>query len=150
MILKKYLATAIVVVSLLLTVACEIVDYPPKRPESVDADAVWAGGVDGGSWVTCKDSGAEENTFRCRVFAEGGGLVTEDVFTLVTATFRGKAGDPDFEITYHSVPQRNSANDLLTTGYSYFDGQAIGLQNHTVLIRPEKMDTKFTKFNLKR
>jgi hypothetical protein len=42
----------------------------PARPSNVPKDAKWAGGVDGGGWVTCTSS--NENFNVCTTYGEDG------------------------------------------------------------------------------
>jgi hypothetical protein len=44
--------------------------YPPNKPSGLPADAVWAGGLDGGGWVLCSASSAEYND--CTIYDEEG------------------------------------------------------------------------------
>jgi hypothetical protein len=65
----------------LVPTACEIRDLPPIRHSNVPESAVWAGGVDGGSWIDCRfdDQG---NVARCSIYDESTGeLVAQGVFS---------------------------------------------------------------------
>jgi len=45
---------------------------PPKRPSTVPASAVWAGGADGGDWIDCR-AGRDSNP--CTVYNDQTGEV---------------------------------------------------------------------------
>jgi hypothetical protein len=54
---------------------------PVERPSSVPAEAVWAGGADGGSWIGCTLAEAK-GTYRCSIYSEKGTLLKEGFFAL--------------------------------------------------------------------
>ena len=41
-------------------------DAAPTRPDRIPADAVYAGGIDGGEWLRCGDAG--DGATRCEIF----------------------------------------------------------------------------------
>ena len=49
---------------------------PPKRPAGVSADAVWAGGLDGGSFIMCEID-SRLNVNKCVVYNDFTGQVME-------------------------------------------------------------------------
>lgn len=56
----------------------------PTRPRSVPAEALWAGGPDGGAWVDCTQS--PTGSFHCEVFADvTGALIERGEFSLKLA-----------------------------------------------------------------
>lgn len=92
--------------------ACRRRAIPPPRPEGVPNTAVWAGGVDGGSFIRCSfESGDSLN--RCSVYND--------------YTGRLEAQGP-FKI---SGPSR--AEDFNRFAYSAFDGKRIYLKDGSVL-----------------
>lgn len=108
---------------LTLLVACSCT-VPPDRPTSVPADAVWAGGSDGGAWIDCGMSTKEPlTTFWCSVFHENGDVwVERGSFALVERT---PAGYELIEGPFHSAhPIR-------------FDGEVIDLRGSRLLIPEE-------------
>jgi hypothetical protein len=84
--------------------------YPPTKPEGVPAEAVWAGGVDGGGWVLCLTPSPEYN--ECTIFDEEGRTPGPRRYTL-----GGRAAQQ---------------SDLK---YTYVTGKAIGLQGNLELKR---------------
>ena len=86
--------------------------YPPERPKSVPAEAVWAGGIDGGGWVVCSTSSSEYN--ECTIFDEGGGSQGPGRYVLKSS---GRAARSD------------------ELKYTYLTGKAIGLQGGLELTR---------------
>ena len=70
-------AHPIVVLALVaLAVSCGYRKVPPDRPAGVPAQAVWAGGLNGGSFIFCEvDSSIDVN--KCTVYNEDTGQVTE-------------------------------------------------------------------------
>jgi hypothetical protein len=88
---------------------------PPERPAGVPAEAVWAGGLDGGSFVLCDaDSGAPANN--CAVYNEDTGQVMD----------RGS-----FRLKPENRPARK---DELRYAWADWGGQ-IGLSNGRTLAR---------------
>src|ERR1035438_7638741 len=45
--------------------------YPPSRPDGAPSAAAWAGGFDGGGWVTCSSDTASEYNL-CTIYDEEG------------------------------------------------------------------------------
>jgi hypothetical protein len=60
--------------------------FPPERPASVPSEAVWAGGLDGGSFISCEIDAAR-NVNICTVYDDSAGEVMEH------GDFRLKAED---------------------------------------------------------
>jgi len=71
-----------VILWLLISAAtgCNSKVTPPPKPSSVPANAVWAGGPDGGSFIEC-DVDAEHNVNRCLAYNEFTGDVTGEAFS---------------------------------------------------------------------
>lgn len=90
---------------------------PPPRPVGVPADAVWAGGLEGGAFIRCVAAGREPTTaFDCVVFHERAGDV------IVRGRFVTR---PTFETSLRE----------LRRSYAAFDGSAILLVNGVALTR---------------
>ena len=87
-------------------------EYPPPRPNSVPAAAAWAGGLDGGGWVTCSSNSVEYNV--CTIWDEQGRT-------------RGPA-------RYRLKDARRAAN-AAELNYTYLTGEAIGLERGLELRR---------------
>lgn len=80
--------------------------YPPARPSGVPSSATWAGGLDGGGWVTCsEESGSDHNV--CTIWDEEGRT-------------RGPA--------QYRLKNLNRAATTSELRYTYVTGQAIGLE----------------------
>jgi hypothetical protein len=47
----------------------------PSRPENVPADAVWAGGTEGGAWILCVPTLANQALLSCRMFNDRDGTL---------------------------------------------------------------------------
>lgn len=87
--------------------------YPPKRPEGVPSSAVWAGGLDGGGWVTCSvETNDDQNV--CTIYDEEGR-------TPGPAKYRLK-----------NLSRAARTEEL---HYTYVTGKAIGLENGLELIQ---------------
>jgi hypothetical protein len=113
----------IVAVSLLLAlclVGCRSHVNPPPRPQGVPADAVWAGGSDGGSFIRCEFDAASAMDF-CSVFNDHTGQLDA----------QGKYG-----VNGKSKPQ-----DVARFEYSGFDGHRIYLRDGSVLVPVANADT---------
>lgn len=81
---RRHSATLVVVMACMFGLAsCEEKSAAaPPRPESVPEKAVWAGGVDGGSWFLCEPL---DVTFHywCKVYDDhSGALLADAEFTL--------------------------------------------------------------------
>jgi hypothetical protein len=93
-------------------VACTYQYEPPKRPGSVPAEAVWAGGADGGAWILCKEDRSKN---LCSIYNESSG----DLWVRGYFVLEGKTqGVPNTELRY-----------------DFFDGERIGLYDGRVLVR---------------
>jgi len=99
---------------------------PPPRPASVPADAVWAGGEDGGAFISCLAVGREPtNMFECVVFQEQDGDVVA----------RGRfATRPTFSVSLGE----------LRRSYAAFDGASILLANGATLA-PDNSNVPFAQ-----
>lgn len=94
------------------TMACSSHVSPPPRPKGVPADAVWAGGADGGSFIRCSyDAGTSLNV--CSAHNDHTGrLEVQGQFTITGPT---------------------RAKDVGRFEYSGFDGKRIYLRDGSVL-----------------
>ena len=86
--------------------------YPPARPSSVPAAAAWAGGLDGGGWVTCSSDSAEYNT--CSIYDKEGRTLGPARYTL------------------KDVARAANTSELK---YTYLTGKAIGLRGGLELVQ---------------
>jgi hypothetical protein len=85
--------------------------YPPTRPSGVPAAALWAGGLDGGGWVTCSSDSVEYNV--CTIWDEQGRTRGPARYTLKDAR----------------------AATVAELKYTYLTGEAIGLEGRLELRR---------------
>jgi hypothetical protein len=94
------------------TMACTTHVSPPPRPKGVPADALWAGGADGGSFIRCSyDAGTDLNM--CSAYNDRTGrLEIQGQFTITGPT---------------------RAKDVWRFEYSGFDGRRIYLTDGSVL-----------------
>jgi hypothetical protein len=118
---------ALLVAGVIGTSACSRrVTPPPPRPASVPVDAVWAGGPDGGAFISCLAVGREPaNTFECAVFGDQAG---EEVV-------RGRfVTRPTFHVSLAE----------LRRSYAAFDGSLILLANGAALA-PDTTDVPFAR-----
>jgi hypothetical protein len=62
----------------LLSVSCAgcYREWPPVKPDGVPKEAVWAGGLDGGSFVFC-DVDPAQDVNHCRVWNDYNGMLIE-------------------------------------------------------------------------
>ncbi len=106
------IAVALLVLASVATVACMGRVSPPPRPKGVPLDAVWAGGVDGGSFISCSYNAANGLNL-CAVYNDYTGQ---------------REAQGQFKI---SGPTR--AEDVGRFAYSAFDGKKIYLKDGSVL-----------------
>jgi hypothetical protein len=86
--------------------------YSPSRPDGVPSSAVWAGGLDGGGWVTCTESSRGYNL--CTIYDEEGRT-------------RGPAP--------YRLKDLNRAAEANELKYTYVTGKAIGLKGGRELVQ---------------
>lgn len=87
--------------------------YPPSRPAGVPSSAAWAGGWDGGGWVTCSsDAGAEFNS--CTIYDEQGRTHGSAQYRLKDLNRAARPGE---------------------LKYTYVTGKAIGLESGLELVQ---------------
>jgi hypothetical protein len=127
---QRYATHALTVLVLAVAIgasACSRrVTPPPPRPATVPADAVWAGGPDGGAFISCLAVGREPaNTFECVVFGDRDGEVLG----------RGRfVTRPTFQVSLAE----------LRRSYTAFDGSSILLANGAALA-PDTTDVPFAR-----
>ncbi len=105
--IKQNFLLPVVIGTVLL--ACS--SQPKQMPAGVSNDAKWAGGADGGVWISCQDTNTS-NEFLCSIFGENGSLWKQHTFRLTESSDK---------------PDRTTATDLRNTGYAWYDGQQIKL-----------------------
>lgn len=115
-------------VAALLGAGCRDVGLPPpERPKTVPANAVWAGGPDGGNWFNCKKI-AKKWHYECSVYADfDGQLVDGGEYVLKSVHW-------DEENKEAIVEEM----DKLTINFNGFDGHAVMLTNTLVMTKIAK------------
>lgn len=98
---------------------------PPVRPVAVPAEAVWAGGPDGGAWIRCVPLAGTPDGYDCATYDQAGRPWAEGTFVLRRVRWDRAAGRAAY------APARRP--DALR--YSAFDGETIHLLDSLVLIR---------------
>jgi hypothetical protein len=88
-------------------------EYPPQKPLTVPAEAVWAGGWDGGGWVVCTTSTLEYN--ECSIFNEAGQTQGSRRYVLFPGSVRRAARPGELR-------------------YKYLTGNVIGLEDGLELV----------------
>jgi hypothetical protein len=102
----------LLLLSLFAVTSCMEHVSPPPRPKGVPADAVWAGGADGGSFIKCS-------------FDPSAGLN----FCTVYNDFTGKIeAEGRFAISGPARPE-----DVTEFSFSGFDGKKIYLKDGSIL-----------------
>ncbi len=126
-------ATASTLLSVLLSAAC-LVNAPP-RPQTVNENAIWAGGSDGGVWIFCEEEGREAtNRFLCIVSDENGETLRKESFELRRTDRQDSRSDNGFKVKFELVKRTYSIDELKQVGFSFYDGTKIGFTNELVLI----------------
>jgi hypothetical protein len=114
------------------TLACsQATPQAPPKPAGVPAEAIWAGGLDGGDWILCIPAPAAERTsFECRTFSDQTGLlVTQGVY------FLAKCGDDGACQPADRVPAHLQ--------YIFFDGVLFRLSEGLSLVPDGDVDHPF-------
>lgn len=97
----------------------------PERPASVPASAVWAGTVEGGTWVDCKPEGAERYRYRCRsFFGSNGAMIADGAYVLRRRIWNAAGMRSEL-----ATPPRESLSKI-----ERFDGRTIWLTGELVLV----------------
>ena len=110
--LRACAITPFLVLTLTLIPSCDKERWVPEKPDTVPAEAEWAGGEKGGCWIRC-ELDASERANRCIVYDEAGAVWTSGLFVS-----RSK-GEPI---------------DLEEITYSFYDGRTIGLLDGRALV----------------
>jgi hypothetical protein len=109
---RTVLASGFTAFLTIFPIACQRA-YPPALPSGVPTSAQWAGGLDGGGWVTCSnDTTGEQNT--CTIYDEEGRT-------------RGSS-----QYKLRNLNRAANENEL---HYKYVTGQAIGLDGGLELVQ---------------
>jgi len=122
-------STFLILFAALFVSAC--VTYPPHRPAGIDEDAVWAGGRDGGVWVSCHSSSQGENVFQCSVFNELGGLLRQQGFRLVEVHVQNSSPP---QLRFERIARAVQLDEVRQIGFRAYDGEKLSLLNGWALI----------------
>lgn len=121
--MKVWIALGVLAIGVLLVVVTLVLRQPvptaPERLPGIPSQAVWAGGVDGGSWILCR---VEDKKNVCTIFSDSTGEV------VATGAF-----------VLRETDRPASQNELQ---YDSFDGQVIHLLDGRVL-EPLKGEVEF-------
>lgn len=113
----------------LLTAACKG-SYEPKRAAGIPTDAVWAGGADGGRWISCDVKNSEATRYYCRVFNDfNGSEMRSGDYVLKKVRW-----DDDQKKAFYSDVETFQG----PLKYNGDDGRAIHLLDSLVLLPVEK------------
>lgn len=117
------LAAAVMCASL---AACDHESSARSRPSTVPATAVWAGGADGGAWITCMPLDRKPYRYRCFTYNDQSGSIwAEGEYVLRSAQWNEKTKGASFS------PVADVPTQLK---YTSFDGEIIRLAHPLVLV----------------
>jgi len=86
------ITSTLAIVVLVACVHCTPIRSVPMRPSTVTAEAVWAGGVDGGAWLDCRFNAKEPFTeYECVIWHDEGHLWSSGLFILQESSRDGWA-----------------------------------------------------------
>ncbi len=151
--MKLELQVAVCVIALICHTGCTSKVTAPSRPSVVPSVAVWAGGVDGGSFFEC-DTDTTHNVNRCLVYndhtgdVEGGGFFrladTNRAATRDELRFQFFGGEDRIELEGHTLvrvqpvrPIGLPHNAVLTNGLFISCGQIVLGSTDCSVYRPD-------------
>jgi hypothetical protein len=109
--------TVAVLLCVLGLVGCGSKPSAPSRPRVVPKSAVWAGGIDGGSWIDCHPSSTPGGSFPCEIYSDQLGE-------------REASG----AFVFDRIDVHPRSIEELTSEYSSWDGDRIHLRNGNALV----------------
>jgi hypothetical protein len=109
---RTVLASGFTAIFIIFPIACHRA-YPPALPSGVPISVQWAGGSDGGGWVTCSDDTTSERNI-CTIYDE-----------------EGRTRGP----SQYKLRDLNRAAKESELHYTYVTGKAIGLDSGLELVQ---------------
>ncbi len=98
----------------------------PARIKEIPAEAVWAGGPDGGAWILCERKPESEDRYRCKIYNDhSGDIWASGEFVLRKYSWDKKEKRPLYSLV-DKLPQK--------LRFSSFDGNDIRLRESLVLL----------------
>jgi hypothetical protein len=116
---------AAIAFSLLVAACGERGTNAPPRPASVPPAAVWAGGVDGGAWLDCRELPGAPGRYRCAAYDDYTGSVWAEGDYVLRLSRWNKT---------QSEAQLEPAARPSTLRYDAFDGEVVHLAGSLVLV----------------
>ena len=105
--------------------ACDSsVPSEPKRKVGIPKDAVWAGGIDGGSWILC--SNQKEFKYDCTIYNDHTGEL------MARGTFLHRR--VSYNISTEKLIVEELKAEKTLPSYSYYDGDFIRLDGNEALV----------------
>lgn|SRR5690606_4114978 len=125
----------IILILLFLIVGCEKSEPEsnfPKRLDKIPTGSQWAGGVDGGHWIACKNNGGD--IFFCEIFSQHDGeVVAKGNFLYRKVIWNNKYQRPEYVDVAENIYLK----------YKFFDGVVIHVKDDRVLIPHGEIDYPF-------
>lgn len=91
----------------------------PQRPTKVPENAIWAGGPDGGAWISCKLATKEPFIeYDCQIYDENGTLCADGAYILATI---------------NKTPITGIANFRSINSFNAYDGENIYITSKKML-----------------
>lgn len=116
----------IVLIICILFVACsKDTTIIPERHPGIPQDAVWAGGSDGGAWISCKRSQNKDKVLCVTYFDHDGSVWSEGQYFFKKSSWNKEKEEP-----VYSAP----AVGFKSLTYTGYDGEFIYLSDSHVLI----------------
>jgi hypothetical protein len=113
----------------LAVASCGRQSYEPARAPGVPAEAVWAGGPDGGAWIFCRGVPNSPDHFTCNIYFDSTGEVwASGEYILRRSAWDKKKQKADFS-PVSDVPSHFE--------FSSFDGTYIRLFKSPLLLVPK-------------
>lgn len=115
---------------MLVTACCGIItNLVPERPTNVPPEAVWSGGVDGGSWILCSPLDERRIRYACKTYNDFNGTMSSDgEYILMRIGWNAEKQCATYTEVNEFIGELN---------YNGFDGRTIRLRDSLGLINPE-------------
>lgn len=100
---------------------------PPPKPLNISKNAVWHGGLDGGSWYDCHKTKVAYEV-HCTVYGEGGNVWVKDDFEMYATQM--------YEL-YKKLPLKDFINQEIDRDYPmFFNGIDINMK-YVITLEPK-------------